>query len=296
MPLSTIDRPTTAGSAPNRWRHSACESTTTRLRPTWSSPASKVRPCSARTPNTSKYAGVTPAAGNALGVAFAGQVKGRLAVGGDGRKRLVQPRPVEKVRRRHAVVEHLLGGAFLPHHHQRIGLRVRQGLQQHRVHGGEHRGIRADGQRQREDDDGGRAGLPEHQPERVPQVVSQGIHPPSPGFVLDVRECCSEAGPRVEPGPHAVPARIGHQAGPEPPPARTARRGQLLEKQPLHLDAVLRLQVGRKQPQQPAIETVFVRHQRAFSSLRVRGSTTSALRRRASARATLVPSDVRLKY
>ena len=79
-------------------------------------------------------------------------------------------------------------------------------------------------------------------------------------------------------------------------PAADRASRQLLEEQPLHLDAELRLQVGRKQPQQPAIETVFVRHQRAFSSLRVRGSTTSASSRFTSARATLVPSDVRLKY
>ena len=73
-----------------------------------------------------------------------------------------------------------------------------------------------------------------------------------------------------------------------------ARPGQLGEKQRLHLRAELVAQVLRERPKQHSIEAL--RDHLAFNNLCVLGSTITARIRRASARATNVPSGVSLKY
>ena len=73
-----------------------------------------------------------------------------------------------------------------PHHDQLLGAIVGQRSDQHRLRHGEHRGVGADAQRQRQHDDGGKAGCPGKQAQREGQILADLVEEPSgaPLFLL----------------------------------------------------------------------------------------------------------------
>jgi len=77
--------------------------------------------------------------------------------------------PIEIVERRNSVA--LTLGRLFQHAHDAVGVRVRQGPEEHAVDKAEDRGVRADAQGQRQDRNGGESGAAAQRSEGVSQVL-----------------------------------------------------------------------------------------------------------------------------
>src|SRR6266581_4699797 len=88
--------------------------------------------------------------------------------------------PIHEVARRRVVSIFLIVGQphLFPRHHQSLGMRIRQWLQQYRVHQGEDRAIRADSERQRQHCDRSKPRIFAECPEPETRVLGQILEPP----------------------------------------------------------------------------------------------------------------------
>jgi hypothetical protein len=217
-------------------------------------------------------------------------------------KRRVHLRPVEEIGWCDHVVEDPLRLTFFPHHHESIGIVVRQRAQQNRIDGGEHRRVRANAEREGRHDDKAEAGLANEQAAGVLDVVFQRVHAKSPcGVQLEPDPFIARHGaarPQKdtrEAFGRSVANRVHERTEPEPGDAlaRPPRFSQLRLEQPRHLVAEFQADPARKHEQEHSIEP----HPRDFERSRfARASNTAASSRRASASATRAPSGVSSKY
>ena len=104
--------------------------------------------------------------------------RGALAERGDlfeGARLLL---PVLEVRRGDGIARLRVDPVVLPDHRDAIRRAKRQRTKQHAVDDGEHRGVRADTERQGEDDDGSEAGTLAHQAQGVAEILEKHVGAP----------------------------------------------------------------------------------------------------------------------
>jgi hypothetical protein len=81
------------------------------------------------------------------------------------------------VRSLRRTAEGLFGRHVLDEPHERGGIRERQRPQQNRIDDAEDRGVRADGEAEREDRDGGESRCAVELPDGVEEILSERVHP-----------------------------------------------------------------------------------------------------------------------
>jgi hypothetical protein len=81
--------------------------------------------------------------------------------------------PVNEIGGRRSIERETEMGRLFPHHHQRVGIFVGQGTQQHGVNHAEDRAVRANSEGEREHCDEGKARVPHQHAKAVAQVLPQ---------------------------------------------------------------------------------------------------------------------------
>ena len=114
-----------------------------------------MRPCAGGHPQNREHGGRHANAGDLFWLARARQFVLLRAIGADARKRPLQRREVDEVRRRHADLGKRRPAKAFVNQHQAVGFDVSERTQQHGVDETEYRAVRADAERQRDDGNGG---------------------------------------------------------------------------------------------------------------------------------------------
>ena len=115
-------------------------------------------------------------AGNPLGLTIAGKNRTEIGIGRDLFENVIAGAVIRDIGRRHLSARAATGFIFAPDEDDRFRITVRQRFEQDRIDDAEHRRVRTDTERERNNGDRGEAGALEKHPGAEANILKQRVH------------------------------------------------------------------------------------------------------------------------